>query len=208
MVNDQLLALFQEKSRLVSAKVEEVASLDAAFAYVIDLCGKKEACQLLISGCGEALSKKAEDLCDTKQAKVVAAPNLEAKQFAKLQKLCDKNGFVCIDSGLREHLGGIDIGFTICDGGIADTGTLILNSNSEETRLSTMVSEIHVALLRKSDIVADSLAAEEKLSGLMGANPSYTAFITGPSRTADIERVLALGVHGPLELHILLMEDA
>ncbi len=208
MVNDQLLTLFKEKARLVSAKIEEIPSLDAAYDYVIDLCGKKEACQLLASGCEEALSSEAEDLCDTKQVKVVAAPNLAAKQFAKIKKRCDDNGFVCIDSGLRNYLGGIDIGFTICDGGIAETGTLMLQSNSEETRLATMVAEIHVALLKKSEIVADSMAAHEKLAGLMGATPSYTAFITGASRTADIERVLALGVHGPLELHILLMEDA
>lgn len=201
------LELFTEKAGAVSAVVREIDSLEQAYDYVVELCGKKKACQLLISGCEEKLSDKAGDLCENKQEKVVAAPNLKKKDFAKLQKQCEVAGFVCLDKGLREHLGGIDIGFTLCDGGIADTGTLLLESNSEETRLATMVAEIHVAAVLKSEIEADFQAMENKLAKLMKKSPSYTACITGASRTADIERVLALGVHGPLELHILLMEE-
>jgi Uncharacterized conserved protein len=108
---------------------------------------------------------------------------------------------------MRDHLGGVDIGFTLADFGIAETGTLVINSNSEELRLATMIAEFHVAVLPQSKIRETSRDLEAELAALTSVQPSYTAFVTGASRTADIERVLALGVHGPLELHILLLED-
>ncbi|MGE4292408.1 MAG: lactate utilization protein C [Desulfovibrio sp.] len=200
------IELFKEKAKLVSALVSEVADLDEAFQYAVDLCDKKEACQLLMSGCGEAVSDPAQKLCDAKQRKVVAAPNLSDAEFAKLQTLCKEKDFDCIREGLRKHLAGIDIGLTLCQGGIAETGSLMLESSDEEVRLSTMVAEYHVAVLPKSLIQATSYDLESELAKRLGNGPSYTALITGASRTADIERVLALGVHGPLELHILLME--
>ncbi|WP_051694010.1 LutC/YkgG family protein [Desulfohalovibrio reitneri] len=203
---DEMLRTFTAKAEAVSCVVEEVPSMAKAFDYVVDLCGKKEACKLLISGCEEALSKKAEGLCETKQAKLVAAPNLNKKDFGSLKKKCNDNGFVCIDEGMRDHLAGTDIGVALCQGGIADTGTVILDSDSEETRLATMISEIFVAVVPKSKLFANTYEAEDVVSKLIGKDPSYTAFITGASRTADIERVLALGVHGPLEMHVLLLD--
>lgn len=92
--------------------------------------------------------------------------------------------------------------------GIAATGTCVVETDDEETRLETMLPEISVLLLRKGDIVPDLPDIAPYLRARQAdGKVSYTSFITGPSRTADIERVGAVGVHGPLELHVILLED-
>jgi L-lactate dehydrogenase complex protein LldG len=202
-----LIQTFRAAAEKVSAIVSEVQTMDDAMAYTAALCERKQACQLLVSGCGEALSASAGNLCDQKQQKVIAAPALSEEQTQSLALLCEQRGIRFVREGLRRHLAGIDIGLTLADFGIAETGTLVIDSSSEEVRLATMISEVHVAVLAKNRIRASALALEEELKQMMGAAPNYSAFITGASRTADIERVLALGVHGPLELHILLLEE-
>jgi L-lactate dehydrogenase complex protein LldG len=199
--------LFQKKAEAVSAVVATVADLTQAFDYLVDLCASKEACELLAAGCGEPLPEGAEALCRHKRQKVIAAPGLAHDARAVLMDLCQDKGIVLTDQPLRKHLAGIDIGFTIADYGIAETGTLVIDSSSEEVRLATMISEIHVALLPVSRIKADAFELEKQLQDFMRHPSNYLAFITGASRTADIERVLAIGVHGPLALHILLLED-
>jgi L-lactate dehydrogenase complex protein LldG len=207
IAGDDLSARFTAMARAVAAIVESVASLDAAFAYCVDLCGRRGACRVSVSGCDSSLSPPVAGLCDRKQGKIVAAPGLAPDQFSALEVRCTEQGMTCLRSGMRQHLSGVDIGFTIAELGIAETGTLVINCPDEELRLATMLSEYHVCVLRRSTIVADAFAADSQLHRYMRRTPDYTAFITGPSRTADIERVLSLGVHGPLELHILLLED-
>lgn len=91
--------------------------------------------------------------------------------------------------------------------GIATTGTCVVETDDEETRLETMLPETSVIVLRASDIVADLPDVAPYLRRRQDdGKVSYTSFITGPSRTADIERVGAIGVHGPLALHIILLE--
>ncbi len=143
-----------------------------------------------------------------KETRIVAAPNLNDGAFNALSEKCSAAGGISlVREGLRQYPGGIDMGVSLIDYGIAETGTLVLDSRSEETRLSTMLSEIHVAILETSKIRETALAMTEELTGMVGDPGSYMAFITGASRTADIERVLAIGVHGPLELHIMLVEE-
>lgn len=206
-VTKKMVDLFTKKAEAVSAVVSEVKTLKEAMEYTVNLCAEKDKCALLASGCELNLSEGAEALCDDKDTKVIAAPGLRKQDFNALKKLSDKQGFELVEGGMRKYLAGLDIGFTVCDLGIAETGTLVLESSSEDVRLATMVAETHVAVLPKSKLRATSYDAEEDILAYMKKGPDYLAFITGASRTADIERVLALGVHGPLELHILLWED-
>jgi L-lactate dehydrogenase complex protein LldG len=204
---NELVELFTEKAKLTSAVVSRVKSLDEALTYTVDVCEKKEACQLLMAGCESELSEPAGQLCDSKPGKVVVAPGLDAASFATLKERCAERGIHCIAEGMRRHLGGVDIGFTIADGGFAETGSLLISSDSEELRLATMLCEVHVCVLRQSSLKKTSYDIESQLRQLSKDAPAYVAFVTGASRTADIERVLAIGVHGPLELHILILED-
>jgi len=204
----EVLEKFRKKAELVSAIVSEVDSMAQAIAYTVDLCSQKEACQLLMSGCEESLSDKGKDLCELKQwGKIIAAPALADADMAELVKQAAGREISVIKDGMRKHLAGVDIGFTVADYGIGETGSLVIDSSSEELRLATMVSEIHVAVIPKSRIRATAEDLYAEIKGFQSTKPNYLAFVTGASRTADIERVLALGVHGPLELHILILED-
>ena len=81
-----------------------------------------------------------------------------------------------------------------------------MDSTSEDFRIATMLCETHVAVLPKSRIVPDVMSLEDELASALKTAPKYLAFISGASRTADIERVLTIGVHGPQELHLLILE--
>lgn len=206
--HNDLIRMFREKAEAVSSVVVSVKSVLEALEYAVDLCDKQPACRLLLSGCEAPLSDRAKALCEAEdRVKVIAGPGLDDGLFARLEEMALSREMSAIRDGLRDHVGGLEVSFTNADYGIAETGTLVLDSRSEELRLATMLAETHVALLPVSRIRASAYDLEPELKSMMGMSPSFTAFITGASRTADIERVLALGVHGPLELHIMLMED-
>ena len=101
---------------------------------------------------------------------------------------------------------GLAVGVVRAAKGIAQTGTCIVVTDDESVRLDTMLPEVSVILLNRADILPDLPSAAPFLRAEQTqGRASYVSFITGPSRTADIERVSAIGVHGPLELHIVLI---
>ncbi len=193
---------FIEKASLVSARVFRVKDLASALDKALELCRSKFPCESQME-----THQNESDLIPKEALRIMAAPNLDEADFIRVDKACRASGDVrLIRENMRSYPGGIDMGVTLVDFGIAETGTLVLNSDSEETRLSTMLCETHVAILDEGKIRETALSMADELNDLVKHPCSYTAFITGASRTADIERVLALGVHGPLELVILLVE--
>lgn len=92
-------------------------------------------------------------------------------------------------------------------GAIAATGSLILWPSREEPRLMSLVPPVHVALLKASQIY-DNLYQVQREQQWTGGMPTNALLVSGPSKTADIEQVLAYGAHGPKDLVVLILEDA
>ena len=182
MASKKLIATLKEKAAAVQVIVQEVPNLEAAFTYALGVTQEQGGATL-------------------------AAPGWDAESRAALEADCRRNGVELLVENLRERADALHTGLTRADWGIADTGSLVLDSSSEDLRLATMLVETHVAVLPLSRLRATVTDLEAEMTHLMQAPPNYLAFITGASRTADIERVLTLGVHGPLELHLLLWKD-
>jgi L-lactate dehydrogenase complex protein LldG len=86
--------------------------------------------------------------------------------------------------------------------GLADTGSVVLAASPDEPRARSLVPAVHVSLLAEDRILAGLAELFEAVGDDL---PSALAIVTGPSRSADIEQRLVVGVHGPGEVHVVLL---
>ncbi|MDQ3930248.1 MAG: LUD domain-containing protein [Chloroflexota bacterium] len=100
-----------------------------------------------------------------------------------------------------------DIGIVLARAGVAETGSFLSVEETLASRLLGMLSDTVYALLPASNIVPTLDEIGRTLSQLSSEGTRYVSLITGPSRTADIERVLTIGVQGPKVLHIVVVDD-
>lgn len=106
----------------------------------------------------------------------------------------------------RDEIAATEVGITSADYALADTGSLVIFTESNESRLLSLLPPCHIAVIESSRMVA-SLDDVFRLRPLPGEQSSAMIVITGPSRTADIEMRLVRGVHGPGEIHVILIDD-
>jgi L-lactate dehydrogenase complex protein LldG len=99
-----------------------------------------------------------------------------------------------------------EVGITNAQAAIAETGTLVLDSSRERNRLVSVVPPVHIAIVAASRIYATLADVLVMLQSGKELSPAII-FITGPSRTADIELTLTIGVHGPKELYVIIDES-
>lgn len=170
---------------------------------------------------GETVRDKMPDLPSSMPAFVpLAGPVLEVFQTSfealggkcldanELKKLEAKKKWVDENVGLGlqtdvESIWDAEVGFARAVCGVAETGSLMFAS-SQGDRLTTLVPPVSAVVLKKADIVATLSEALEIAGRYAHRN---VVFVTGPSRTADIEGILVRGVHGPGELWVLLRDE-
>jgi L-lactate dehydrogenase complex protein LldG len=110
------------------------------------------------------------------------------------------------NAGFQVHRGAApvlpDAGVSEAVYGLADTGSVVLAASPEEPRARSLLPFVHVSLLREDRILPGLAELFEAVGGNL---PSALAIVTGPSRSADIEQMLVVGVHGPGEVHVVLL---
>jgi L-lactate dehydrogenase complex protein LldG len=174
---------FKARAEGVSAEVHRFMGREEALAFILEFL--KEA------GVSEA-----------RDCSAVWAPGAFLEETWKADVLAQVPGITFRIT--REGSAASRVGISQMDWAIAGTGTLVQDATAVETRLVSTLPPIHVALLGTDRILEDMGGV---LEHLRPEQLNYISFITGPSRTADIERVLTIGVHGPERLIIVVVDE-
>ena len=175
-------ARFIEELEALGGHGKRAGSLEEARGYVLDLAQEQEA-KLLVRWDVEYLDALAAD-------EPLRESGIEVALWRELPDL-------------RETAGRADIGLSIATWAIAETGSLVLEHGPGQGRSVTLLPPTYVAILPVDRVLRTVPEAIQKYSG--GTLPANVCFHTGPSRSGDIEMSLVVGMHGPGDVHVLLV---
>ena len=181
-------------------RAQFIAALSAVGGHAIeasDEAGAVEKIAQLLHSAGLRSAAIGEGLT-TDSASAVLRLSSDGCQITSISR---HNG---LQGGLKETLSVIDAGIVEADYAIASTGTLVMVADAVRPRSLSLVPPINIVLLRSSHILPD-LAAVLRSVGPRTIMAHPMVLVTGPSRTADIEKRIVIGVHGPKELHVVII---
>ena len=194
---ETLLTRLAEVSQARGWRVQRASDVDEALDYV---------CKLASASGAELVVRSDEDIFKGVNVdSALSGAGVEVMVMAKAQAPDLSR------EALRQRAATAGIGITGVDYAIAETGSVVVLPRKGLSRLVSLLPPIHIALVRPQDVVEslEDLFALRRLAYYQGDGNmgSYMNFITGPSRTADIEQTLVIGVHGPKEAHLVLLEQ-
>ena len=190
-----LVSRLAETAALRGWNVHRASSGEAAVGVVVDVAASVGAKRIARSGQDVFSEIPLDEASGTAGLGVSVAVMGESRDRAQV----------------RRNIIASDVGVTGVDYAVAETGSVVVVPRAGLSRLVSLVPPVHIALVRPGDVVEslDDVFLLRRLeysrnSGDMG---SYLNFITGPSRTADIEQTIVIGVHGPKEVHMVLLDE-
>ena len=186
-------------SNAVAVSPEQAASLVERFQHAVE--GVAGRCAVV--GEETEAAEAVRLIIEQKNARRIAVTNSPLVQRVVKRVKSDAE---LLENVVPPALFDCDIGITSAQWAVAETGTLVLESDEERHRLASLVPPVHIAIIEADQIrhtLAEVLQALSK-HGQDTLSRTVT-FITGPSRTSDIELTLAIGVHGPAELYVIVL---
>jgi len=183
--------------RLVIPKVDRAARIESLLTKVAALAGKT----LHAKSTAEAR----EYVAQTIAGKTAVASNSPFLKDAGISSLPGVETGFTDETALRNACAITDFGITSATYALADTGSLVMIAARDEARLVSLLPPVHIAIVPAERILT-GLDELYMLEPKPADSSSSMVLITGPSRTADIEQLLVRGVHGPGEIHVIVVD--
>jgi L-lactate dehydrogenase complex protein LldG len=192
----EMVARFTEEAAAVRAQVHYLSEKLKVVGQIVEIVG--ESCR----------SVGSSDVAFSESG-LIAEMNLKDQLGARGLSVFAPDAVSLSHDQVVARLANCGVGLTAADYAIAETGTIVLSSDEQNALLVSLLPTVHIALVHSSQIAAslDEVIARigKKRIGRVDPSRSVT-LITGPSRTSDVELVLSIGVHGPKELHVIIID--
>ncbi len=186
-MNDSMVQKFKAKHESLAGIVHLVDGLERAADKIFALLQEKKAAKIAITELPEQIGQSLEQHCKAAGMNLLKAP------FDGVE--------------LPTEYDSIDVGITWASFAIAETGSLVEFATNDAFRLVSALPLVHIGVFQAADIIESLSEAAAPIRNFYEHNPlnATVSFISGPSRTADIEMRLILGVHGPAETHAIIV---
>ena len=196
LLSESLMKEMVESSKTAGWKVHRPDNLEEAAQLVLRICKDHKARYVLRSSHDVLTDIPLDAALSLSGIKVEVTEHSSGSSIQQIRKS-------------KSAAFNADVGVTGVDYAVAETGTVVLHPRAGVSRLLSLAPPIHIAILRQGDVLPslDELFAIQRDVFLKGELEGSMNLISGPSKTADIEGTTVTGIHGPLEVHLIIVKN-